>query len=769
MKKLVISEKNSVALRLAIILSSGKFKRENGQGYVIFRFTNGDDDYSIIGLRGHIVELDYPKKYNDWERVDPKELIFVQPEKRVLYSGLVNALVREAVVADVIIVATDFDREGELIGVEALDLLHQGIHAGAVGSSSSHSDIRRARFSSLSRTEIVKSFSELHDIDLRLAKSAECRQIIDLAWGASLTRLISLAAGQTGRNFLSVGRVQSPTLALVVRRELEIEHFVPKKYYEIGTILNRDIDFHASHENNPFWEKEEAERVLGRISDASTGTVLSYQEEQRRDRGPSPFSTTLFLMEASRLGYSGSEAMDIAESLYASGLISYPRTDNTVYPRTLSLRGVLEQLLSSDFAPEAKELLALEKLVPTRGNVETTDHPPIYPVGGAKKSKLPKRAWAIYELVVRRFLATVSPDCIYTQRDAVIQINGEKFNAQGRSILEEGWRRYYPYYSFEEISLPALKEGEIVDVKKITMDEKQTKPPARYSQGTLIREMEKLGLGTKSTRHEIIQKLVERRYIEGQPVRPTPVGLSVSLALEQKAPEVCDNKMTAALERDMDLIAEGEKELEAVVDDSRRMLLAVIREVEEAKEDIAKTIREAIRAQRRIGECSKCGGDLYIRDGNGKAHVLCSNYPECSVYYPLPSGYLIRAAKRNCDSCGLPMIRLISKGRKPIDVCVDPVCPSNSLSGSIGKCPSCGRELRIVRSGRGKRFVGCEGYPSCSVTYPLPQFGAIRPSGKACESCGAPIVEIDAGRGRAWRTCINMECPAKKRATATAG
>jgi DNA topoisomerase-1 len=760
MKKLIISEKNSVALRLAIVLSSGKFKRERKGGLTLFRFREGEIEYTIAGLRGHVVELDYPERYSSWSSIDPKELIYAEPTMKILYRSMVDALKAEAKDADWIIIATDFDREGELIGVEALQLL--GAPAQTEKELLPGINVKRARFSSLSRAEVLKAFEQLHDVDIRLAQSAECRQIIDLAWGATLTRMISLAAGQRGRNFLSVGRVQSPTLALVARREMEIERFVPQKYYDVLAQGKKEIEFSMRHERNPFWKKEEAEQVMKKAEMTRTGKVRSFTRERKRERGPVPFSTTLFLVDATRLGYSGAEAMQIAEELYASGLISYPRTDNTVYPRTLSLRGVLEKLLDSDFKKEAGELLELERLSPTRGNVETTDHPPIYPVEGASKSSLGKRAWPIYELVVRRFLATVAPECIYDERHASVDINGEIFNASGYSIVEEGWRRYYPYYRFAEELLPDLEEGEEVEILSVTMQEKETKPPSRYSQGSLIKEMERLGLGTKSTRHEIIQKLVERKYIEGSPLRPTPLGLSVAIALEQRAPEVCDNRMTAKLEEDMDLIAEGKKEKEEVVEESRQMLLQVANEVEANREEIGKMIREAIRKQKVVGRCPKCGSELYIREGSGAQFVTCIMYPECDVNFPLPAGYLVRPTGEECENCGLPLVKLITKGRTPVKVCVDPACKTNSRLGSIGKCPSCGREMKIVRSGKGKRFIGCEGYPQCTVTYPLPQKGTLHPTGEACSTCGAPVVEIDMGKKSRWKFCVNMDCPSKK-------
>jgi len=760
MKKLVISEKNSVALRISIILSGGKFRRENRNGLSVFRFTSGDEEYAIVGLRGHIVELDFPEHYNQWNKVDPKELIYVEPVKRILYKRIVEALKEEAGNADWIIVATDFDREGELIGVEALELVSstpEGNGASAEGLLPGVK-IRRARFSSLGRNDVVTSFQNLFDVDTRLAASAECRQVIDLAWGATLTRMISMAAGQRGKNFLSVGRVQSPTLSLIARREMEITAFEPKNFYLIEGRGEKGYSFRIMHASNPFWNRKDAENVFAKISGSRKGTVSSYSSAVKEEYPPSPFSTTLFLVDATRLGYSGAEAMDIAEKLYASGFISYPRTDNTVYPRSLNIRGTLEKLKQGQFEADAIALLSQQRIVPSRGATETTDHPPIYPVEYVSSKKLGSRAWPIYELIVRRFFATVAPRSRYIERKAQLDVERENFLANGRELLEAGWRAYYPYYRFNESRMPELIQGEEIAVSDFVLNEDQTKPPARYTQGALIKEMEKLGLGTKSTRHEIIQKLYERKYVEGQTIRPTPVGMSVSLSLEKRAPEICDSGMTAQLERDMDAIAEGSKEMSEVLEESRRMLTAVALEVEKNSEEIGRMIREAIDSQKRLGRCPSCGGELRIIESGGKKYAGCTNYPECRVNFTLPSGFLIQPTEKVCEVCSMPVVRLITRGQKPMEACIDPACRSNSKHGAVGKCPACGREMRIIRSQRGKRFMGCEGYPSCTVSYPLPQYGEITPTGKQCPMCGAPLVIISVrGRGR-WTICPNTSC-----------
>ncbi len=268
MKKLVISEKNSVAIRLATILSSGKFKRDYASGVPIYKFDAEGTEYAIMGLRGHIVELDYPQEYNDWMRVDPKHLVYAEPYKRVTFRKAVDALIKEARDSDWVIIATDFDREGELIGLEALELLQSGKEASKVGTDGGflpNVNVKRARFSSLGRNDVLKAFENLNEPDVRLAKSAECRQVIDLVWGATLTRMISISANQVGKNFLSVGRVQSPTLSLISKREIEIEKFEPKKFYEIKGVVKKDKEFQTGHKSNPFWSEEEVKTVFEEV------------------------------------------------------------------------------------------------------------------------------------------------------------------------------------------------------------------------------------------------------------------------------------------------------------------------------------------------------------------------------------------------------------------------------------------------------------------------------------------------------------------------
>src|SRR3990170_1422091 len=224
MRTLIVTEKNNTAARIATILSNGQMRRAYPHRVPVFTFSKDGDDYTVVGLRGHILNLDYPEELNQWEKVELKRLVWAEPVKVVTAQNVETALREVARGQDDVVVATDYDREGELIGVEALDIVREenpGVR------------VKRARYSSLTKWEIEESFRNLVEVDHALAQAAESRQVVDLAWGAVLTRFISMAANRVGKDFLSVGRVQTPALALVVDREREIEHFTPKPYWKV--------------------------------------------------------------------------------------------------------------------------------------------------------------------------------------------------------------------------------------------------------------------------------------------------------------------------------------------------------------------------------------------------------------------------------------------------------------------------------------------------------------------------------------------------------
>ena len=757
-RTLVVAEKFNTALRIAIVLSDGRMKRSRIEGTNVFQFDRPEGAYAVVGLRGHIVELDYPKELAEWTLTGLSQLLETAPLKHVTERGIVTALQSIVRTYDRVIIATDFDREGELIGLECLELL-QKVHPGIA--------VARARYSALTREAIEQSFAHVEQVDRALAEAAEARQEIDLVWGALLTRYLSLTAEQRGRSFLSVGRVQTPTLALLVERDQAIKEFVPTPFYEVAVTAEKDGEsFRLRHAHGIWEKKDDAERVFHRVRGAKEGVVREFSDEESRRRPPVPFSTTLFVAEATRLGMGASTVMRVAEDLYTQGLISYPRTDNTVYPRGLGLRSLVEKFRDGPFGPAAEFVLLQPSFRPTRGRTETTDHPPIYPTAAADPKKLRPDHAKIYELVVRRFLATLSPDAIGRTRTAAVEVRGERFEGKGQKLVDPGWYSVYPYSGPEEIPLPILAVGETVAITAVDLVEDQTKPPRRYTQGSLIQEMERLGLGTKSTRHDVLQKLFDRHYVNQRQLDPTSTGIAVTEALKAHAPVITRPEMTHRLEEDMELVAESKKPKNEVLEESREMLREAYALLAANAHGVKETLTGALDRQHFVGPCVRCGGALRLtRSPRGARWVQCVNNPaSCTATYALPSaGFVEPAPEFLCATCKVPRVKIIFRGQRPDLYCINPECAEHHKAFRIGVCPSCGSPLHIRYSFAGKRFVGCSGYPSCRVTYPLPQRGKLEKDQPPCPVCRAPVVTaIEAGRPP-WTQCINPECPTRSK------
>ncbi|AGI48109.1 Topoisomerase IA [Thermoplasmatales archaeon BRNA1] len=748
MKILIITEKANAARRIATILSDGKSHSASAGGVTSLTFASNGDEYNVVSLRGHIMELDYPEKYSDWKAVSPVELVNATQIKTVRVKSILSKISELSAKADEIIIATDYDREGELIGMETVKAA--GVDMGKV---------KRAKFSALTKGEIENAFANLVEPDEKLAQAAEARQIVDLSWGAVLTRLISLSSGQVGKNFMSVGRVQSPTLKLLVDRNEEIENFVPVPYWTIQGRFGM-LAFRGTHEAGDIFDREKAEAIYNRTKDVKEATVSSCEKGLKEEYRPPPFDTTMMQVEANKIGIPPSAAMKLAEDLYTGGYISYPRTENTEYPRTLSLKGVLEKLKDSEFAEEAAEILAQDRISPSRGKRRTTDHPPIYPTAGATQAKLKGDKWKLYELIVRRFMATVAPNAVAETTKAVIDVAGEKFVAEGYIQKEKGWKKYYgKYLRAAESRVPEMAVGEKIDVRSITNEESQTKPPYRYNQGSLIQEMDRLQLGTKSTRHDIIGKLFSRNYVQGNYLIPTASGIALTKALEHHGGGITEPEMTAKLEMDMLSIAGGEKSLGDVVEESQNMLRNVAITISNEEEAIGDEIKAALKKQQYVGVCPECGNSMTVKKSKNGNFIGCNGYPECKKAFPLPKGAMVQMTEDTCPECGLALIRVIRRGMPPSTQCIDPKCVSNTAKNDLGPCPTCGKgTIRVMFSKAGRRFAGCSEWPACTQTYPLRPRGTIIPTGNACPECGAPLISVGS-----LTECINLDCPSRKK------
>lgn len=665
--KLIISEKAIAGKKIASILSNKNFETIKQKGVDTFKFEIGNEEYLLIPLRGHINTVDFVDQSQQWsifnlDLLADMKFVYKEVEKRII------ALLKEnRKDLTEIIVATDADREGEAIGLEAYNY---------VKLKNSKADLKRAYFSALTEKEVNDAFSSLRKLDFNYAHSVFARQEIDLLWGAILTRYLSVISNRKGKLFLSAGRVQTPLLNLIVEKEIERNNFVEEKYRVLRILFEKDkMKFEGSHKKGKMFDVKNADLIFEKIKDAKEGLVTSVSKSQKILKKPHPFNTTSFLRSASSIGIGTSKATSVAENLYQRGLISYPRTDNTVYPTSLDFKEILNKLkLNKEYEKEINEILK-KPLKPSRGPKQTTDHPPIHPVDvdlsltGTEKK--------IYDLVVRRFLATLSHDAKTENLSVVIDVLKEPFIVNGQRIIDPGWKKIYIYSKLNEVILPDLKKDDVVLIKDKFLDKKVTTPPPRYTEGGLIKLMEDKNLGTKSTRPAIIQKLRDREYIKpDKQIEPTKIAISVCNVLNKHADVITQPKLTADTENDMEKIASGNKEKEDVVNNTRKILHEVIKILLKEKNDIAKELRDAISNNNYIGKCNKCSKNLIIRYGRtGKQFVACSGYPACRNTFPLPQNKVVTPVESSfCKVCKNPMIRVSSKRGKTYEMCLNHKC-----------------------------------------------------------------------------------------------
>ena len=804
--KLVVTEKNDAAQKIADLLGVKKPKADKVYSTPVYRFDVDGEEWVTIGLRGHILEPDFTptmvyKKRGGWQGVTeegetlpadlpaslPKPpfkkkkpftedgvelktwkmdalpyLVYAPINKLPKEKEIIRSLKNLAKKADSVIIATDFDREGELIGSDALSCI-QEVNATA--------PVSRARYSAFTKEEITHAFDNLVELDTNLASAGASRQDIDLIWGAVLTRYLTLVKFAGYGNVRSSGRVQTPTLALIVARERERLAFIPEDYWVIRGGFGVDPDaFEAPHATARFKAEAEALAVMAHVEGATVATVASVEKKKRTVQPPAPFNTTSLMAAASAEGLSPARTMRIAESLYMDGYISYPRVDNTVYPSSLDLADTVKGISGNPaYAPYCKELLAKDKLTATRGKKETTDHPPIYPTAKATPDDLAPADYKLYNLIARRFLATLSEAAVIEGTKVTLDVNAEPFVAKGDVLSKPGFRAIYPYGLKKDEQLPALSEGEQIAFNGATCTKKQTEPPARYSQGKLIQEMEKLGLGTKSTRHSIIERLYAVKYCVNDPIEPSQLGMAVCDALDKFAPHITHPEMTAELEEEMDNIADGRTTKTEVVNTSRNLLSEQLASLLPHSEEVKDALADAVAADAYVGPCPKCGKDLQLRASQKTRSMFigCSGWPDCDVTYPLPKGK-VEAVPEPCPTCGMPQVKVTAFRSKPRTICIDPHCATNKEPDVVvGECPACkekGITAKLIAQKNPrtlKRFIRCENYDDCGTGYPLPQYGALTATEEVCEHCGAPMVIVTTARGP-WKLCPNFDCPGKE-------
>jgi DNA topoisomerase-1 len=367
-------------------------------------------------------------------------------------------------------------------------------------------------------------------------------------------------------------------------------------------------------------------------------------------------------------------------------------------------------------------------LKPNNGKKKDPAHPAIYPTGITPK-KLDARQAKIYDIIARRFFATFGTAAVRETMVIDIDVKKEIFIAKGTRTIEKGWHVYYgPYVKLEEEELPSAAEGEDVNIKKIKLHAKETQPPKRYTDASIIRELEKRNLGTKSTRAQIVDTLVYRNYIQGKPIQATDLGIHIVKILEKYSPEIVDEELTRHFELDMEKIREKQKKGEGILEEAKAVLTKLLKRFKEKQKEIGeglkKTFTETRAAMTTVGKCPKCKeGDLIIRKGRFGRFIACNKYPECKTTFSLPAGGGVKVSEKKCETCGYPIVTMLRKGKKPQDVCINTDCPAKKVKEEKikeeikgRKCPKCKEGDLVLRKSVYGSFLGCSRYPKCRYT-----------------------------------------------------
>jgi DNA topoisomerase-1 len=566
----IVAEKPSLAATITRFLG-GRWVGRRLLGFARHRGRR----FAVTCLSGHVLEW-WPRNDPGFNHPDyfpdPREFD-VRPirEKRRFLRAVERAVDRYAGGrANRVIVATDNDPEGELIGWEVLVWLRKR------GRLDDPERARRMRFSAYTRRDILRALEEAlrgERVDPSMAYSALARTIADWLYGIPLTRKLS----QGSDGIVSVGRVQTPTLKLVVKREREREEAKKKRRHYWVLVADTPLGRLKSREK--LRDPERARRLARLIRELRIERV---ERRRKRVTPPAPFNLTDLQRAAGRiLRISPKKTLDTAQRLYEEGLITYPRTATNRYPPTFDHDSLLRRLERAHPGAMSDFRRAGRRDEPVSGREYDGAHPPITPTGERKrvKDRLGTLAWRLYDLITRRYLATLARDAEVVEWRILARDpgTGVEFVAEGKEVKSEGWYAVYPWDRPEERRMPDARRGQTVRARVRVERRKEPLPP-RYSQSRLVAKMKKLGLGTESTRAEIVKKLFDRGYVKraGRGMKPTRRGERLIEVLEERIPELVSVELTRRIERRMEEISELPPE------EARRRMEEVAREVRRA-------------------------------------------------------------------------------------------------------------------------------------------------------------------------------------------
>ncbi len=682
--ELIITEKPQAALKISNAL--GKTVQKNLNKVPYYEVDRNGKKIIVGCAVGHLFTL---KQNNSAGPVQmPSFDISWTPNylarKKDFTKRYYDAILKLIKNAGSLTIATDYDIEGEVIGMNVMKYL------------CNQQDASRMKFSALTKEELEKAYqSKSSHINWGQAIAGETRHYLDWFYGINLSRALMNAIKTTGKfRIMSIGRVQGPALNMVVKKEKEIQAFRPEPYWQVFITIDDGIKGLELKYTRDIFNKEELKKfsnLKGKEAKAET------KKREQKLAPPVPFNLTNLQTEAYKFyGITPSRTLQIAQSLYLAGLISYPRTSSQKLPSSIGYEKILKQL-AEEFGAEK----LIKRKTPVEGKKSDPAHPSIYPTGN--RQILSGEEKKIYELIVKRFLSLFCDDAIIDSKTVTAEIDKLKFSARGHVIRKKSWLEIYPSKLKDEKIPDVNGEVEILDSKT---EQKETQPPKRYSPASIISELEKRNLGTKATRSSILETLYNRNYVEGQSIKATPFGISLIDTLEKYSPIIIDEKLTHDFESEMNEIEKiypqegnkikekgaGKKLLEkeqAVIDKSKKIIINIAKDFEKNEKKIGGELidasikfREQQKRENALINCPKCKkGELIINYSkkNRRFFVACNAYPDCKNTYSLPPNGVIKKTEpaKICEECGYPMVMRLTKGRRPWIFCWNPKCKTN--------------------------------------------------------------------------------------------
>ena len=663
--ELIITEKPQAASKIANALGSPKQKSGKGNSY--YELTKNGKRIVVACAVGHLFTLKQNVVGSGVPIFDvswaPNYLIKKGDFTKKYYDTLLTL----AKGAESLTVATDYDIEGEVIGTNVVRLI------------CGQNDAERMKFSTLTDSELNKAYdNKMEHIDWPQEIAGETRHYLDWYYGINLSRALMNAIKTTGKfKIMSIGRVQGPALNLIVKKEKEITSFKPETYWQVFVDLdNPKIILKYIKDIFDKKELDKFENLVGKK--INTETIKS---EQKIPPHP-PFNLTTLQTETYKFyGITPTNTLRAAQKLYLAGLISYPRTSSQKLPDSIDYKSILDKL---------KIIYKVPKLItrnkPVEGKKTDPAHPSIYPTG--EKQVLSGDEEKIYNLIARRFLSLFCDDAIIARKKIVGVIDDLKFTTSGSEIVKKAWMEIYPSKLKEEKLPDCNGEKTIVDSR---IDEKETQPPKRYSQASILSLLEKKNLGTKATRASILETLYDRGYIKEKSIEATPLGISLIETMEKYSPIIIDEKLTKELQDKMDDIVKSKKGLEEkrdkVIDKAKKTIIAIAKDFEKNEERIGSELmgaeiknRAIQKKENTLCDCPKCGeGSLAITYSkkNRRQFIACDAYPKCLNTYSLPPNGVIKKTDKVCEECGFPMLMSLRKAKRPWIFCFNPECKTN--------------------------------------------------------------------------------------------